>query len=181
MFLGMPNPKRTYAIVSDQTWALIRSAYLSGLSGALVARRFGVSLSALRKRAQREGWTKAHHARAVGAGAQPEATIPPIVSRDPKVLVRTAMDEAARALADGRPYQARAAASAGLQIARLAELQPDYTEAESVHELNTRQSYWEGAVRELALTLAEKLVRKEPLPAGFAHIEGEWRATGLTA
>lgn len=180
MFLGMPNPKRTYAIVSDQTWALIRSAYLSGLSGALVARRFGVSLSALRKRAQREGWTKADHARSTGAPALPEADGPP-VSRDPKVLVRTAMDEAARALADGRPYQARAAASAGLQIARLAELQPEYTEADSIHEINRRQSYWSGALHELALVLAGKLARGEPLPPGFEEIEGEWRATGVAA
>ena len=180
MFLGMMYAKRTYAIVSDETWTLIRAAYLSGLSGALVARRFGVSLSALRKRAQREGWTKADHARAAGAPAQPDAPAPP-VPRDPRVLVRTAMDEAARALADGRPYQARAAASAGLQIARLAELRPDYTEADSIHELNARHAYWTEALQELALNLARKLHRGEPLPDEFAGIESRWRAAGAAA
>ena len=180
MFLGMSQLKRTYAIVSDETWTLIRSAYLSGLSGALVARRFGVSLSALRKRAQREGWTKADHARASGAPAGRDPAAPP-VPRDPRVLVRTAMDEAARALADGRPYQARAAASAGLHIARLAELQPEYTEADSIHEVNARHAYWSDALQELALNLARKLHRGEPLPEEFANIEHRWRAQGTSA
>ena len=39
-------------------------AYLSGLSAPTVAARFGVSVSALRKRARREGWTKQQYAAA---------------------------------------------------------------------------------------------------------------------
>ena len=62
----MSTPK-TYTKVSPQTWELIRAAYLSGLSATVVARRFGVTLSSLRKRASREGWTKAALARASAA------------------------------------------------------------------------------------------------------------------
>ena len=50
-----PKPKSTYVTASPQTWELIRAAYLSGLSGPTVAARFGVSVTALRKRAMREG------------------------------------------------------------------------------------------------------------------------------
>jgi hypothetical protein len=171
----MELPKRTYSIVSEDTWALIRSAYLSGLSGALVARRFNVSLSALRKRAQREGWTKADQARALGQAPAAVQPAPP-PSRDPRVLVRTAMDEAARALADGRPYAARACAAAGHQIARLADLLPDYTEADSVHEINARHAYWMSAVEELALDLAQRLSRGERLPPEYATLDARWRA-----
>ena len=171
----MKPAKRTYSIVSEDTWALIRSAYLSGLSGAVVAHRFNVSLSALRKRAQREGWTKTHQAQALGRAPATLQPAPP-PSRDPRVLVRTAMDEAARALADGRPYAARACAAAGHQIARLADLLPDYIEADSVHEINARHAYWMSAVEEMALDLAQKLNRGERLPAEFDALDARWRA-----
>lgn len=59
-----PKPKSTYVTASPQTWELIRAAYLSGLSAPTVAARFGVSVTALRTRAMREGWTKAAFARA---------------------------------------------------------------------------------------------------------------------
>lgn len=54
-----PHPRTTYVTASPATWSLIRGAYLSGLSAPNVAVRFGVSVSAIRKRARREGWTKA--------------------------------------------------------------------------------------------------------------------------
>ncbi len=52
------HPTTTYVTASRRTWEMIRAAYLSGLSAPTVAARFGVSVSGLRKRAQREGWTK---------------------------------------------------------------------------------------------------------------------------
>lgn len=52
------HPTSTYVTASRRTWEMIRAAYLSGLSAPNVAARFGVSVSGLRKRAQREGWTK---------------------------------------------------------------------------------------------------------------------------
>ncbi|WP_332660524.1 hypothetical protein [Brevundimonas sp.] len=62
-----PTSAARYVTVSPDTWSLIRGAYLSGLSARTVAGRFGVSESALRKRAAREGWTK----RAFAARATP--------------------------------------------------------------------------------------------------------------
>ncbi|HZW16824.1 MAG TPA: hypothetical protein VFF66_11310 [Brevundimonas sp.] len=53
---GLPNTR--YVTASPETWSLIRGAYLSGLSAPTVAARFGVSETALRRRARREGWTK---------------------------------------------------------------------------------------------------------------------------
>lgn len=58
-----PKPRTTYRHVGLTTWHLIRHAYLSGASAPTVAARFGVSVSALRKRAAREGWTKRAFAR----------------------------------------------------------------------------------------------------------------------
>lgn len=52
------HPTSTYVTASRRTWEMIRAAYLSGLSAPTVAARFGVSVAGLRKRAQREGWTK---------------------------------------------------------------------------------------------------------------------------
>lgn len=60
-------PKTRYVTVAAETWGLIRGAYLSGLSAPTVAARFGVSVTALRKHAAREGWTK----RAFAARATP--------------------------------------------------------------------------------------------------------------
>jgi len=56
------HPTSTYVTASRRTWEMIRAAYLSGLSAPTVAARFGVSVSGLRKRAQREGWTKRNQA-----------------------------------------------------------------------------------------------------------------------
>jgi len=56
------KPRTTYRHVGLTTWHLIRHAYLSGASGPAVAARYGVSVSALRKRAAREGWTKRQYA-----------------------------------------------------------------------------------------------------------------------
>ena len=53
-----PKPRTTYRHVGLTTWHLIRHAYLSGASAPTVAARYGVSVSALRKRAAAEGWTK---------------------------------------------------------------------------------------------------------------------------
>ena len=53
------KPITTYITASPETWELVRAAYLSGLSAPACGARFGVSVSALRKRAEKEGWTKA--------------------------------------------------------------------------------------------------------------------------
>jgi len=67
------HPRTTYVTAGAEAWSLIRGAYLSGLSAPTVAARFWVSVSALRKRARREGWTKQQYAaaRALPDGAAP--------------------------------------------------------------------------------------------------------------
>lgn len=46
-----------------ETWAAVRAAYLGGAPAGEVSLRFGVTESAIRKRAEREGWTRAAQAR----------------------------------------------------------------------------------------------------------------------
>ena len=58
-----PKPRTSYRHVGPTTWHLIRHAYLSGASAPTVAARYGVSVSALRKRAAAEGWTKRQYSR----------------------------------------------------------------------------------------------------------------------
>lgn len=48
--------------LGPQTWARIREQYLSGLSAATVAARFGTSEGSIRRRAGQEGWTRAAQA-----------------------------------------------------------------------------------------------------------------------
>lgn len=175
----MSKPARTYAIASDATWELIRAAYLSGLSGAVAARRFGVTLSALRKRASRHGWTKQALARAAGAVPASLDAPPPPVPLDPDSLVKSALMGAAEAVADGRPWAARAFASTGEAMARLSERYPRFHEAESVSQSKERHAYWMAAIDELAVSLACKLVRGDPVSQQHAAAVEEWeRATG---
>jgi len=93
-----PKPRTSYRHVGLSTWHLIRHAYLSGASAPTVAARYGVSVSALRKRAAAEGWTKRVYARSQlqppttawaqaahehGSGALAEAGFLPGAENDP--------------------------------------------------------------------------------------------------
>ena len=172
----MSTPK-TYTKVSPQTWELVRAAYLSGLSATVVARRFGVTLSSLRKRASRDGWTKSALARA-NAPAQAPAERPK-PSLDPRVLVKTSLEQAALALADGRPFAARACASAGEAMLRLADANPAYEEVDSVSESEARHRYFMYAVHSCAVDVADRILRGEPLPPILAEAVARWsRLTG---
>lgn len=171
----MSNTHRTYTLVSDPTWELIRAAYLSGLSGAVVARRFGVTLSSLRKRASRHGWTKQALARATGAKPAAVEVPPPPPSLHPDSLVKSALTGAAQAVAEGRPWAARAFASTGEAMARLAERYPRFHEAESVSQSDERHAYWMAAIQDLAVDLACRLVRGEPISEQHAAAVAAWR------
>ena len=169
----MSTPK-TYTKVSPQTWELVRAAYLSGLSATVVARRFGVTCSSLRKRASREGWTKAALARAnAPAAPTPERPKP---SLDPRVMVKTSLEQAVIALAEGRPFAARACASAGEAMLRLADANPAYEEVDSVSESEARHRYFLYCVHSMAVDVADRILRGVPLPPALAQAEAEWRA-----
>jgi hypothetical protein len=53
--MGMADGHR---MRSDNSWALARGDYLSGLSAEEVCRRYDLGLSALRRRARLEGWRR---------------------------------------------------------------------------------------------------------------------------
>lgn len=46
---------------SDEIWAQARRDYLAGFTASAVSARYGMSVDAIRKRASKEGWCKAHH------------------------------------------------------------------------------------------------------------------------
>ncbi|MDQ7813663.1 hypothetical protein, partial [Brevundimonas sp.] len=141
-------PHTRYVTASAETWSLIRGAYLSGLSAPTVAARFGVSETALRRRARREGWTKRDFAArstpwplgrtppsgptgvlaAPGLPPDPDAPLTeddvvaawssPIQIR-PNDLARRTLAAAAEAVKGGRGLTALRLARAASEIARL--------------------------------------------------------------
>lgn len=199
------KPKTTYVAASPQTWELIRAAYLSGLSAPTAAARFGVSVTALRKRAAREGWTKAAYARACAplpacapdrAPARPAASasareaeaarqdidlrIEAVVARqmvplfeEPTVMARRAMGQAQRAIAEGRGLEATRLARAARELHRLEEDIPSARylfDEDDERDYDGRREQMRVLVRSLALTLADKIVAGEPLPAEFQRL-----------
>lgn len=66
-FMTQPSaaPKR-YLIKSPETWELVRSGYMRGETGPVLAARYGVSVANIRYRARREGWTRRALAMAEG-------------------------------------------------------------------------------------------------------------------
>ncbi|MCC7268441.1 MAG: hypothetical protein IT546_14045 [Caulobacteraceae bacterium] len=187
------HPTSTYALAAPATWALVRAAYLSGLSGPSVAARFGVSLSALRKRAQREGWTKTAYALTREAAAEPQAPAPPRpepppslppaaeaglprLTLHPLAVARQALEGAARALAEGRPAEALAGVRAAEGIVRLGELVPDVGEVESAEAAQARHALLREAVFEMAAELAGQLASGAEVGARYAGMAKAWRA-----
>ncbi len=143
-----------------------------------MARRFGVTQSALRKRASREGWTKAAHAKALEpAGRASGPSQPRWIDLDPDSMARAALVQAMRAMLDGKPHAARAIASAGEAMARLARHAPNSIHAEDVYDQDQGQPTWSDlAIQETALHLAHQLISGQALPPLFAELEEAWRA-----
>lgn len=59
-----PKPTRTIAIRrhhSAALWAQAKRDYLAGYTASAVSAHYGMSVDAIRKRASKEGWCKAHH------------------------------------------------------------------------------------------------------------------------
>ena len=188
-------PKTRYVTVAGETWGLIRGAYLSGLSAPTVAARFGVSVTALRKHAAKEGWTKrAFAARqalersAVPAGPAPAAPAdgPPDEAAvlaawraplhiRPDDLARRALAGAAHALKTGEGLNAVRLARAATEIARLngilewAEEDP----AEADERFETGQAMMRMFLRERALTLAQDLMAGRDLPPEYEDLKLE--------
>ena len=191
------HPTTTYVRAGPEAWARIREAYLSGLSAPTVAARFGVSVAAIRKRAAREGWTKAAQAGAMrprpsarlhpADGGAPDAApgapdegaviaayrIP--LALHPRSLARQSLARAAHALREGRALDAQrmaAAAEAVLRVEAQVDWWPDHEEE---IDDDGRDALLAQFVRSMAVDVAVKLARGQPLPAAYADLVDEYR------
>jgi len=193
------KPKTTYVAASPQTWELIRAAYLSGLSAPTTAARFGVSVTALRKRAAREGWTKRAYARACAPASVPVHDAPahiahaPASARDdialrveavvarqmvplfeePTVMARRALGQAQRSIAEGRGLEAARLVRAARELRQLDEYIPSARylfDEDDERDYDGRREHMRVMVRSLALTLAEKMIAGQPLPPDFQRL-----------
>ncbi len=198
------KPKTTYVTACPATWELIRAAYLSGLSAPTAAARFGVSVGALRKRAQREGWTKRAYvaggagvalsrpgpgtvARAAGEGPPLHAgDLPPHladagermqrpVSYEAPSVARASLRMAVRSLAAGDPLAALRHARAAQQIAQLDNLIPWSGGDEDPLEAEARQSAFAEFAFSVAGELATALMTGENIPPGYLARADAWR------
>lgn len=178
-----PEPRR-YRKIGPESWTLVRAAYLSGLSAPTVAQRFGVTVSALRKRAARHGWTKQAHAFAAEARAPATPFEAPARPRTVDLrtgsLLKSALTEAAIATLQGKPYQARAYAQAGAMMAKVAELAEGYISLDRGEDADAGQTppWIEEAITGLALKFAGQLLRGEALPPDYQRLQREWDALG---
>lgn len=191
-------PKTRYVTVAAETWGLIRGAYLSGLSAPTVAARFGVSVTALRKHAGKEGWTK----RAFAARLATERSAPPAAPAPapaatgpdappdeaavlaawraplyicPEDLARKALAGAAHALKAGEGLNAVRLARAATEIARLNGVLEWANEdpAEADTRFETSQAMMRMFLREKALTLAQDLIAGRDLPPEYEELKAE--------
>ena len=192
-------PKTRYVTVAAETWGLIRGAYLSGLSAPTVAARFGVSVTALRKHAAKEGWTKrAFAARqaaarsasssglATGAPAPTAPDAPPDEAAvlaawraplhiRPDDLARRALAGAAHALKTGEGLNAVRLARAATEIARLNDVLnwADEDPADTEERFEAGQAMMRMFLRERALTLAQDLMAGRDLPPEYEALKVE--------
>ncbi len=86
-----------YRIRTDDTWDAARQDYLTGFTAEEVCRRHDIGLSALRKRARREGWRRHDQ-----ADPSPEDDFDVFDDLEPPELVEMAWRRMAAAIARGR-------------------------------------------------------------------------------
>jgi hypothetical protein len=191
------RPRTTYVTASPATWELIRAAYLSGLSAPTAAARFGVSVGALRKRAQREGWTKRAYVAGGPCAATAVAAPPPLepgtapdlpphlaslaermlrpVDHDPGEVARLSLRLAVRSLASGDPLGALRHARAAALIARLEEVVPLSQLDEDPLQVEARQSAFTDFAFSVAGDLATALITGQNIPPGYLARADAWR------
>lgn len=134
---------------SAEVWHRVRIAYEEGEPAPAVALRFDVGLANLRKKASREGWTRAALARR--ADPPPDAAAPDTAPRDPapepvdpRTALARARQQAATLLAAGRPAEATAMLKAVEALTRVLEAEPppaaepDTDPDETYHERQRR-------------------------------------------
>ncbi|WP_395945779.1 hypothetical protein [Brevundimonas sp.] len=138
----MTDPAPAYRVRTSDTWDQARDAYLEGEAAESVCRRFGLSLSAFRKRAKLGGWRREDQ-------ADPEPVAPdaerPVPFHDFALMAETARRRVALALLEGRAAEALrwlrlfdTLSARGEADAPATEEAPDATSAETteVHEVH---------------------------------------------
>lgn len=125
---NLPRRRKAYVYLGPRTWATIRRRYLEGESARALAEEFGCSQAAIRKRINREGWSKRAAALAadalepaaveVGAVGHPAETASDL---DPRAAARRALEEATRLLLRGQTARAAEAARISELMARAAD------------------------------------------------------------
>ena len=190
-------------VLSSRQWQVVRARFLAGESAPALARDFGVTENAIRKRAQRGGWTRAAAARAAEAevaddpslipsGLPPHlrdmaraaaAAVPPAVPHHSD-LARLALRSASAALVARDGLGAMRLIRAAEQISELDrrldwpvsshDCDPEGLETEEAARRAVQMNY----VHALAVELAKLLASGEAVPEPFASMfEDEARET----
>jgi hypothetical protein len=180
------SARKSYKIRSQETWDLIRAAYLGGETARVVARRFDVTPWAIERRASRESWTKKAWAQARAAASAP----PPEAGRLPEGAPRQdevdwvmtfplAMGEAEAALRAGRGADAMRLMVAAEHYLKLRHRLEDVNRARAAQEAQqTPEAYWR-AVADKAMVIANAMVVTGGGPAFMSRRTFAWRAQRL--
>lgn len=175
----MGKPVRIRYFAGPATWALARDAYLGGESAPSIARRLGLSVNGIRKRAARHGWTRTQHAEALSRQRRPDQVLSDMLA------------QIIPALREGRYEQAADLARAAERLTRVADaaerlLPPTPWEENEARkaaeaEAKAREERFQQAVWERARSLAEAMLAEEThgVAAAWSHAAYHWRARTL--
>lgn len=173
------KPRAECKIVSEQSWALAREDYLSGMSAQAVCERHGMGVAGLRGRAHREGWTKAAHAAANAPALAPpasDASGPPLTQEG---IARSALARASAALTAGRPAEAEAIVrTLDHVLALAADLEPEPDEVTLGQAMDRNRKIWR-TMTVYAEELAEHMLGDGEVYERHARRAFAWRAAHL--
>lgn len=110
---GDAGRKRPYRILSAEVWAAIRAEWEAGVNPATLSRRYGVGISSICHRRDRQRWSR--------AGAIARLTAPAPVEIDALAIAESALARSVEALAQGRATDAMALIKAGDAVGSFAE------------------------------------------------------------
>ena len=123
-FFGEREPAPAAFRRSDAAWAQVREDYLAGASAPQLAERYGVSVSALRKRAREEGWRRSDAPDAPAPDVEDdEAALAEAAADTPADLRPLAWARAALAVRRGRLQEALGWTRLVRQLDRMAQAQ----------------------------------------------------------
>jgi len=170
-------PRKKYR--GPQTWAAIREAYIAGETATALADSFDTTVSAIRKRATLEGWTRRQlNETKEAAGERTAAPVPaldgPPVS--PSEALDTALALAAAHLRTGRTAEAAAAVRTGEGMAELAR-QAQTLRPKTLEEFKaSRMEVWDEMVEIAEAAAYAALTDPEDAQRPLSVWAYHWRA-----